>query len=71
MYHMRDDILKASKLLFEAQIEKHRVNIENMLNNTVGVGEHPDVMETVEKELSTIAEYDDKLNVLKKYFKGD
>jgi len=68
---MRDDILKASKLLFEAQIEKHRVNIENMLNNTVGVGEHPDVMETVEKELSTIAEYDDKLNVLKKYFKGD
>ena len=68
MYHMRDDVLKASKLLYEAQIEKHKVNVENMLNNTVGVAEHPDIVETIEKEIAIIAEYDDKLKVLKKYF---
>ncbi len=68
MYHMRDDVLKASKLLYKAQIEKHKVNVENMLNNTVGVAEHPDIVETIEKEISIIAEYDDKLKVLKKYF---
>tara|TARA_B100000902_G_scaffold386680_1_gene429654 strand:+ start:764 stop:970 length:207 start_codon:yes stop_codon:yes gene_type:complete len=65
---MRDDVLKASKLLYKAQIEKHKVNVENMLNNTVGVAEHPDIVETIEKEISIIAEYDDKLKVLKKYF---
>ena len=71
METMRTDILKASKLHFEAHIEKHRVNVENLLRNTVAVAEHPDVMETIEKELEIIAEYDDKLSVLDKYFKED
>tara|TARA_B100000131_G_scaffold234722_1_gene226686 strand:- start:676 stop:903 length:228 start_codon:yes stop_codon:yes gene_type:complete len=65
---MKKDILKASKLHFQAQIEKHKVNVNNLLRNTVGVAEHPDIMETIEKELEIIAEYDDKLSVLKKYF---
>ena len=65
---MRKDILNASKLHFEAHIEKHKVNVNNLLRNTVGVAEHPDIMDTIEKELGILAEYDDKLNVLKKYF---
>ena len=67
---MRKQILKASRLHFQAHIEKHRINIENLLNNTVGVAEHPDIMETIEKELDIIAEYDDKLEILDKYFFG-
>ena len=67
---MKKDILKASKLHFQAQIEKHKVNVNNLLRNTVGVAEHPDIMDTIEKELEVIAEYDDKLSVLKKYFKS-
>jgi hypothetical protein len=65
---MRSDLIKASKLHFQAHIEKHRVNIENLLENGVGVAEHPDIMDTIEKELEIIAEYDDKLEVLDKYF---
>lgn len=65
---MRTDIINASKLHFKAHIEKHRVNIENLLENPRGVAEHPDIMDTIEKELGIIAEYDDKLEVLKKYF---
>ena len=65
---MRTDIINASKLHFKAHIEKHRVNIENLLENPRGVAEHPDIMDTIEKELEIIAEYDDKLNVLIKYF---
>ena len=68
---MRKDIIEASKLHFKAHIEKHRINIENILRNTVGVAEHPDIMETVEKELAIIAEYDDKLEALRKYFPDD
>ena len=65
---MRKDILKASKIHFEAHIEKHKVNVNNLLRNSVGVAEHADIMDTIEKELAIIAEYDDKLTVLKKYF---
>ena len=67
---MRKQILKASRLHFQAHIEKHRINVENLLQNTVGVAEHPDIMETIEKELGIIAEYDDKLEILDKYFFG-
>ena len=65
---MREQFLKASRLHFQAHIEKHRINVENLLNNAVGVGEHADIMDTIEKELAVIAEYDDKLEMLNKYF---
>ena len=68
---MRSDLIKASELHFKAHIEKHRVNIENLLEKGVGVAEHPDIMETIEKELEIMAEYDDKLSVLNKYFSID
>ena len=65
---MREQFIKASRLHFQAHIEKHRINVENLLQKGVGVAEHPDIMETIEKELEIIAEYDDKLEVLDKYF---
>ena len=60
--------MKASRLHFQAHIEKHKINVNNLLRNVVGVAEHPDIMDTIEKELAIIAEYDDKLEVLDKYF---
>ena len=67
----REDLIKVSELYFRAQIEKHKINVENLLENQVGVAEHPDIVETIEKELEVIASYDKKLNVLQKYFKGN
>ena len=68
---MRYELIRACKINFEGEIEKHRMNVENLLQNTVGVAEHPDIMETIEKELAVIAEYNDKLSVLNKYFPKD
>ena len=65
---MRGDLIKASELHFKAHIEKHRINVENLLENGVGVAEHADIMDTIEKELEIMAEYDDKLSILNKYF---
>ena len=70
-FNMRDEFIKASRIHFKAHIEKHKMNVENLLNNSVGVAEHPDVMDSIEKELAIIAEYDDKLSVLDKYFGRD
>lgn len=65
---MRKDLIKASELHFKAHIEKHRINIEILLEKAAGIAEHPDIMDTIEKELEIIADYHDKLSVLKKYF---
>ncbi len=65
---MRGDIIKASELHFKAHIQKHKVNVENLLENSVGVAEHPDIMDSIEKELEIMAEYEDKLEILNKYF---
>ena len=67
-YNMSEELLKPSRIHFKAHIEKHRINVENLLNNSVGVAEHGDIMDTIEKELAIIAEYDDKLETLQKYF---
>ena len=44
------------------------MNVEVYLNNPAGIGDHPDVLEAIEKELNHIAEYHDQIEVLKKYF---
>ena len=68
MMQLREDIIEALTKKFEGEISAHKVNVEIMLENTVGVGEHPNITETVEQELDIIAGYEDKLSVLKKYF---
>ena len=70
-FNMRDEFIKASRIHYKAMIERHKMNVENLINNSVGVAEHPDVMDSIEKELGIMAEYDDKLAVLDKYFGGD
>ena len=66
---MRDQMLIALRKHAEAHIEKHRMNVEVYLNNPVGVGEHSDIMDTIEKELNLMAEYHDQLEILNTYFK--
>ncbi len=66
---MRHDLIRASEAHFKAHIEKHRMNIEVILNMPTAIPGHVDVMDAIEKELAEIADYHDKLEVLTKYFK--
>ena len=66
---MRKQMLKAVRKHAEAHIEKHRMNIEVYLTHPVGVGEHSDIMDAIEKELAHMAEYEDHLEIIDKYFK--
>tara|TARA_Y100000389_G_scaffold49524_1_gene45242 strand:+ start:489 stop:686 length:198 start_codon:yes stop_codon:yes gene_type:complete len=65
---MRDKIKESLIAHAEGHIKKHSANVEIYLNNSMGIGEHSDIIETIEKELQMIAKYDDQLEVLKKYF---
>ena len=65
---MRTQMIEAIKAHAKGHIEKHKMNVEVYLTNPVGVGEHPDIIEAVEKELDLIAQYDDQLEIMNKYF---
>jgi hypothetical protein len=53
----------------EGQVAYHRANCRVYLRNPVGIGEHPDVMESIKAELSKLAEAEDMLNALQKHLR--
>ena len=65
---LRKDILEA--LIAEAQgkIIKARMNVEVYLHNPVGIGEHPDVLGSIQDQLDIIAHESERVQVLTKYF---
>ena len=65
---MRDKLVESIKSYLQGNIDKHCANVENLLENQIALAEHPDIIETIEKELDVVADYEDKLNVLNKYF---
>ena len=64
---MRETIIKSLLRHAEGHIEKHCANIEVYLTNPVGIGEHSDILEAIEKELAVIAEYEDQITITVSY----
>ena len=65
---MRDMILNALKTKLLGQMNGHIANIEVMMTNPVGVGDHPTIIDTIDKELGALENTNGKLNVLIKFF---
>ena len=64
---MRDILLNALKSYYVGNINKHIANVEIYLRTSVGIGEHSDIMESIDKEMQKIGMYDDKLSMIYKY----
>jgi len=65
---MRNQIISALLAHAQGDIQKHKMNVEVYLTNPAGVGEHTDILESIEKELDIIAKYEDQVSVIKKHF---
>jgi hypothetical protein len=65
---MNQQLIIALKAHAKGHIEKHKANVILLLQKSAGIAEHPDIIETIEKELDIIAKYDDQLEMIKKYF---
>ncbi len=65
---MKETLLNAVRQHAIGHIAKHKANIEVYLNSAVGVGEHPDIIEVIEKELAMIGKYNEQVEMLNKYF---
>ena len=62
-------MIKALLAHAQGDIEKHKANVEIYLSNPAGIGEHSDIMESVENELNMIAKYQDQIDVIQKHFR--
>mgnify|MGYP003320844804 FL=1 len=67
---MKTTVYNALWGYFKGQLEKHRANVNIHAENPAGVAEHSDHIETLEKEIGLMAEYDEKIDILERYFKG-
>ena len=68
MYMNKEFIIKGLQNNFQGLIDKHVANAMVLISNPVGVAEHPDTLDSIEGELGKVAEYEDKLAMLNKYF---
>ena len=68
MKDMTSEILKGVVGQADGQIAKHKANSIVQCKNSVGVAEHGDHVETIQKEMEQIAHYEDIKDVVKKHF---
>ena len=65
---LRQVLINAPRSHFAGHINKHLANIEVLLENPVGIGEHQDILESIEIELGEVSDYHDKLEMLNRFF---
>ena len=60
-------MLEALKKRYEAQIAEAKVTLKIYLSNSVGIGEHPQHIDEVDKLIEKIATAEEKLIVLQQF----
>jgi len=65
---MKEEIVKALMHDAEAGRCMAETDIKILLNNPVGVGDHPNVLETIQVKLDELCKYKDRLDALALYF---
>ena len=66
---LRQAILQALEDKYTAQISEAAATIKIYLDHSVGIGEHPQHIEEIDKLLGKIAEAKDKLEVINEWGK--
>ena len=64
---MKKAILEALEKRYEAQISEADATIKIYFENSVGIGEHPQHVDEVDKLIEKIANAEEKLQVLKEF----
>ena len=64
MASYKDVIVDALEKKYEAQMAQAEANVKVYMENPVGVGEHIDIVETVDKEMQKISKANEMLEEL-------
>ena len=65
---MKEQLVQALKSKYEADYKMHKANLDIYLNNPVGIGEHPQHFEEMDKLVESMTAARDKLEVLNKEY---
>jgi|TARA_A100001015_G_scaffold177749_1_gene197636 undecaprenyl pyrophosphate synthase len=60
-------LLDALTKKLEGDIAVARANIDTYINNSVGIGEHSDIIGAIEGELEKLAAADEKIKAIENY----
>ena len=64
---MKREILDALRARYEADIAEASATVNIYLTNSVGIGEHPQHLEEVDKQIDKIAQAKEKIDVLEQF----
>ena len=65
---MKKQLVQALKSKYSADYQMHKANLDIYLNNPVGIGEHPQHFEEMDKLVESMTAARDKLEVLDKEY---
>jgi len=66
--NMSTQLVKAARMHAEGELERAKTNIMVYMNQSVGIGEHSDIVEAIQEELDKIAMAEDRIEMLNKHF---
>ena len=61
---MKEQLVHALKTKYDTDYQMHKANLDIYLNNPVGIGEHPQHFEEMDKLVESMTSARDKLEVL-------
>lgn len=71
---MKEQLIKAARMHAESELERAKTNIMVYMNQSVGIGEHSDIVEAIwlheaiQLELDKMAAASDRIEMLEKHF---
>ena len=65
---MKEQLVEALRTKYDADYQMHKANLDIYLNNPVGIGEHPQHFEEMDKLVESMTTARDKLEVLNKEY---
>ena len=68
---MKEQLIKAARMHAEGELERAKTNILVYMNQSVGIGEHSDIVEAIQEELDKMEGASDRLEMLETYFEDD
>ena len=65
---MSKQLVKAARMHAAGELERAKTNILVYMEQSVGIGEHSDIVEAIQEELDKMAAAEDRIEMLEKYF---
>ena len=64
---LKQQLVKAARMHAEGELERAKTNILVYMNQSVGIGEHSDIVEAIQEELDKMATATDRIEMLKHF----